>query len=150
MSRIGLLVACACVVWAVSTGSASGRTLSLAEAHELARTNNSAVRLNSHAVASAVGRAREARAARLPQFGLVAGYTRLSDVPAPSIDVPIPGAPSPVEIAPTILDNYRLGATMSAPLFTGFQLENVPVQGAAGSLTQWFWRISSGTRLLGV
>ena len=124
MSRTGFLVVCASVLSVAVPAPAASRPLSLAEAHELARTNNPTVRATRHAVASAVGKRQEARAARLPQFGLTGGYTRLSDVPAPHIDVPIPGAPSPIEIAPTVLNTYRVTAGMSAPLFTGFRLEN--------------------------
>jgi len=53
---------------------------------------------------------------------LSVGYSRLSDVDPFRIMVPF--SPQPITIAPTVLDNYSLRATVQQPLFTGFRLES--------------------------
>lgn len=104
-------------------------TLTLERARELARLQNPAVRATVQTVASALAQKGEAQAARLPTLFLSGRYARLSDVPPSSVTVPpnTPGMPPggvSIPLAPTILNSYNVTATMSAPVFTGFRLEN--------------------------
>ena len=62
---------------------------------------------------------RGARAARLPQVDLLAGYTRYSDVP--ELTIPQPGAPART-IFPNLPDNFRSRLGLSVPLYTGGRL----------------------------
>jgi len=114
---------------AVHGWSQEERVLTLGEARERARERGPGVRAAREEVLGAAARAGEAHAARLPQVAVTAQYARLSEVPAPSVTVPAVGR---VQIAESLLDQYRLGGVVSLPLFTGFRLANA--EWAAGHL----------------
>jgi outer membrane protein len=67
---------------------------------------------------------RAARAARLPQFDVQAGYSRLSDVP--ELFLPLPGGGQRT-LFPNIPDNYRARAGVALPLYTGGRLQALGV-----------------------
>jgi len=119
----------ALVVVATAAWPQTARRLTLAEARERARTHSPAVLAGREAVTAAAAGREEARAARLPQVWMAARYARLSDVPDPSVTIPAAGR---FEIAESVLDQYELAAAVSAPVFTGFRLENS--ERAAGHL----------------
>ena len=62
---------------------------------------------------------RGARAGRLPQLDLAAGYTRQSHVPAFSVVLPGAGV---LPVFPDIPDNWRARAALGLPLYTGGRL----------------------------
>ncbi|HET8645352.1 MAG TPA: TolC family protein, partial [Vicinamibacteria bacterium] len=100
--------------------AAPASPLTLAQAVERALAASAGVQQ-----AEALQRAAEAdlgaaRALRLPQVDLQAGYSRLSDVP--ELFLPLPGGGQRT-IFPNIPDNYRARAGVSLPLFTGGRLE---------------------------
>jgi outer membrane protein len=91
-------------------------SLTLGEAVERARSG-SAQLAQLHALARAADAdERGARALRLPQVDLHAGYTRQSDVP--ELTLTFPGQ-APRTIFPNIPDNYRFRAGATLPLYTG-------------------------------
>lgn len=106
---------------ATAQDAASGaRTLSLAEAVELARAHSA--RLAQLRALTGVAEAAHdgARAARRPQLDLSAGYTRQSDVPELTLSVPGLGTRT---LFPNINDTWRTRAALSLPLWTGGRLE---------------------------
>jgi outer membrane protein len=90
--------------------------LTLAEAVERAVATAPRVRQRLAFERGAEADVRLARAARMPQVGISAGYSRLSDVP--ELTLSIPGAP-PRVLFPNIPDNYRTHAGLDLPLFSG-------------------------------
>lgn len=129
MMRIGMLAGWMLLL-TVIPGRAQGElSLTLAQVRARARTQSPGVRATREAVQAVAARVGEAHAARLPQVAVAAQYARLSEVPAPSVTVPAIGR---VEIAESVLDQYRLGTAVSVPLFTGFRLANA--ERAAGHL----------------
>jgi outer membrane protein len=94
--------------------------LGLAETVERARAHSARLaQLSSLETASEAG-LRGARAGRLPQLDLSAGYTRNSNVP--ELTLAFPGI-EPRVIFPNIPDNYRARAGLSLPLYTGGRIE---------------------------
>ncbi len=78
--------------------------------------------------AAAEAQQRGARAERLPQVDLSAGYTRRSDVPELTISQPTGDPAQPVRqvtVFPNIPDNSRLRAGLSLPVFTGGRISNL-------------------------
>jgi outer membrane protein len=105
------------VAGAQETGAPEGpvERLTLAQATERAlgaSPNLGRLRANERAAAADE---RAARAGRLPQVQLEAGYTRQSDVP----EVVVGGR----TIFPNLPDNYRTRLGASVPLFTGGRVE---------------------------
>jgi len=127
LPRATTLATGALLLWtSAAAAQTEARRLTLAEARDVALSGNPAMHIGSEAVIAAQARRRQARAARLPQIALSAQYARLSNVPPSDVTLPSPPFPSPVvvQIAPTILNNYRADATAAQPLFTGFRLAN--------------------------
>ena len=98
--------------------------LSLQAARTRALASHPEILSAEQAVNAARAGVREARAIRLPSVGLSANYARLSDIPDPTVSVPMPGGVQSIQIAPVILDQYSVKASARAPLFTGFRLQN--------------------------
>jgi outer membrane protein TolC len=98
------------------------KPLTLQEAIVLGKENNKLLLASGAKVDAATARAGEARAALLPAVRMQAGYTRLSDVDPFRILLPI--SPTPVEIAPVVLDNFNFRVGVQQPLFTGFRLSS--------------------------
>lgn len=100
--------------------SPSAPALTLAEAVDRALAASAVVQQAQALQRAADADVRLARASRLPQVDLQAGYSRLSDVP--ELFLPQPdGTLRP--IFPNIPNNYRSRAGVSAPLYTGGRLE---------------------------
>lgn len=119
-----VVLLCVCAMTTPSSAELT-QTLTLAQARELARRQNPAVLAAAQMIASATAQREEAQAARLPSLSVSARYARLSDVPPATVQVPLPPPlPSSIQLAPTILNSYTLTAAVSAPVFTGFRLEN--------------------------
>jgi outer membrane protein TolC len=95
-----------------------GGTLRLTLAEALARARDASAHLaelRSLTAAAAAGLT-SARAERLPQVDVSAGYTRLSDVPTLAVDLPGAGL---LTVFPNIPDNYRGHLGLALPLYTG-------------------------------
>ena len=76
--------------------------------------------------AAAEAQRRGARAERLPQLDLTAGYTRRSEVPELTISAPTgdPAAPlQRITVFPNIPDNSRLRAGLAIPVYTGGRVQ---------------------------
>ncbi len=127
--KIGLIVATliliSCEGMAAVPPQESGRRLSIEEAIQLGLDNSKALNASAMNVQYADAKASEINAARLPAVKFNGSYTRLSDIEPFEITVPIPGlVPNTFVLSPTILNNYSYRASISAPIFTGFKLEN--------------------------
>ena len=59
----------------------------------------------------------------LPNLSFGAGYTRLSDIPAFEVSIPI--SPVPIKIQDPVLNAYTLKLSVEQPLFTGFRLSSL-------------------------
>jgi outer membrane protein len=100
------------------TSPASGGALRLTLGEALQRARDASARLaelrslSAAAGAGLIG----ARAERLPQLDVSAGYTRQSDVPELTLSLPGLGART---VFPNIPDNYRSHLGLALPLYTG-------------------------------
>jgi outer membrane protein len=100
------------------TGPAAGGTLrlTLGEAQQRARDASAHLaELRSLSAAAGAGLT-GARAERLPQLDVSAGYTRQSDVPELRLALPGLGTET---VFPNIPDNYRTHLGLALPLYTG-------------------------------
>jgi outer membrane protein len=92
--------------------------LTLAEALERARANSARLAQYAALESAAAAGLRGARAARLPQADLTAGYTRQSGVP--EFSLVLPGSPPVTRtLFPNIPNNYRAHVGLFEPLYTG-------------------------------
>jgi outer membrane protein len=133
MKRSGVLptlslIACVLLAGAVRLRAAEPVTLSLDDALRLATERNRVLLISRARAEVAEAKAGEAGAALLPSVKFEGSYRRLSDVDP--FAVTLPNVPTPVTIAPTVLDNTTLRATLQQPLFTGFRLGSA-ARGAA-------------------
>lgn len=94
--------------------------LTLAEALERARAASPRLSELESLETAAEAAARGARAEKMPQIDLSAGYTRNSDIPEFQLALPGLGTRT---LFPNIPDNYRLHAGASMPLWTGGRIE---------------------------
>ena len=118
----------ACLTLALLATGASARAdedaaapvarLTLAEALERARTHSARLAQYAALESAAEAGTQEARAGRLPQLDLSAGYTRLSSVPELTLVVP---GPPPIRqtVFPDIQDTYRAHAGLTQSLYSG-------------------------------
>ena len=79
--------------------------LTLADAIKIGQENSRALKISSAKVDAARAKSDEASTSLLPSIKLTASYQRLSDVDPFRISVPF--APRPIEISPTVLNNYN-------------------------------------------
>jgi outer membrane protein len=100
----------------------SAVTLTLEEAIAVGQKNSRALKISAAKVDAAKAKASEMNTTLLPSVKLTAGYQRLSDVDPFQITVPF--SPKPIEVAPTVLNNYTARLALQQPLFTGFKLES--------------------------
>jgi outer membrane protein len=117
----------ACVMSASTVLGQSTLSLMEDEAIRLALDNSktlhaSLMRLNYADAVSA-----EVSTSRLPSLKFTGAYTRLSDVPSFAVSLPStlppPFGGSSFTLAPTVLNNYTMKASIEQPLFTGFKLD---------------------------
>jgi outer membrane protein len=117
---------------ALTTASpAAGGALRLTLAEALHRSREASARvaeLQSLAAAAGAGLT-AARAQRLPQLDVSAGYTRQSDVP--ELRLSLPGQGSRV-LFPNIPDNYRGHLGLALPLYTGGRIGSTVTANAQG------------------
>jgi outer membrane protein TolC len=77
----------------------------------------------------------EAGTTLLPSLKFNGGYTKLSDMPAAQVSLPI--LPAPITLSPSIVNNYSARVTVQQPLFTGFKLQrNVDIADYSAQATQ--------------
>ncbi len=103
------------------TAQADRLELSLEQARQLAEERSPSILAAEEAVAAAQASVAEARARTLPQVSVSAGYTRLSEVPAPSVSVPNLGT---VTLGESLVNSYQARGEVTYPVFTGFRLSN--------------------------
>jgi len=110
------------LVWAAAApalaqeATPSRLSLTLAQAVERAQAASAGLAQLEALARAAEADVRGARAQRLPQVDVAAGYTRQSNVP--ELLLALPGEP-PRPLFPNIPDNYRARAAASLPLYTG-------------------------------
>lgn len=98
-------------------------TLSLEEAIQTGLKESTVVAISGMSVRAAEARVREMTTAFYPSVIFNGSFTRLSDVPAFTIDLPVENFPANgIEIFPNIIDHYSARISMRQPLFTGFRL----------------------------
>jgi len=92
--------------------------LTLIEAKDRARAHSARLAQFAALETAAQAGTREAKAGRMPQLDLSAGYTRLSSVPELAIIVP---GPPPIRqtVFPDIQDTYRAHAGLTQSLYSG-------------------------------
>ena len=96
-------------------------TLSLEQAHELLREHSPALNAAARSVEAATAGVQEMRAQRWPKLTLSAGYNRVNEVAAPSINA---GPLGTFQLGETVTNYYSTQAAVTYPVFTGFRLEN--------------------------
>ncbi len=108
----------------IATRSLSQETLSLTveKAIQLGLENSKVVHASLMRVNYADAKEAEVNASRLPSLRVGAGYTRLSDTPPFTVTLPQQLGGNTFTLAPSIVNNYALKATIEQPLFTGFRL----------------------------
>jgi outer membrane protein len=98
-------------------------TLSIEEAIQTGLEKSPLMAVSELSVHAAEALVREASTALLPAFRLAGSYTRLSNVPEFSLDLPIPNFPGDgIDLFPNIVDHYNARVSVQQPLFTGFRL----------------------------
>jgi outer membrane protein len=120
--QISAIILAACLVAQAPAGETL--TLSVEAARQMVRDNSPAIRASAEAVTVANATRREAHSGRMPTLTTQAGYSRLSEVPPLTV--------LGNSFGDKIVNQYTARATVAAPLFTGFRLENA--EKAAGSL----------------
>lgn len=113
---------------ALSTAGAAQekRELTIEEAVQVGIQNSKVLRQSQSRVEYADAKSSEINSTRLPSLKFAGAYTRLSDVPAFTVDVPalIPGASAnKFVLSPSVLNNYNMRLSVQQPLFTGFKLD---------------------------
>lgn len=98
----------------------SQQKLTLEQCLELAIRNSKDLKITNSKVISSSAKVDEVKSQFLPQLKLTANYTRLSDVPAFQVQLPV--SPVPVTISEVILNNYTVKLSLQQPVFTGFRL----------------------------
>ncbi|MHB1050412.1 MAG: TolC family protein [Bacteroidota bacterium] len=94
-------------------------TLTVEQAVQIGLENSKALRTSQFKVTAAEAKANETGTLGLPSLKFQGSYTRLSEVPPSAFDNPFNPALPPIVIAPAIMNNYGLKATLQQPLFTG-------------------------------
>lgn len=99
----------------------AAQVITLEQAIQQGIGNNRQLKLSGYKVALAEIKYKEAVDMTLPSLKASAGYTRLSDVEEPKIQ--IPGAPEPVSLFPVYVNNYSGRISLSETVFSGFRLK---------------------------
>jgi len=118
LRAVTLSLVCAATCAVADDAPPPATRLTLAEAIGRARAHSARLAQFVSLEAAAEAGVRGARAGRLPQLDVTAGYTRLSGVPELSFVFP---GPPPVRetVFPNIPDTYRAHAGLSQSLYTG-------------------------------
>jgi outer membrane protein len=95
--------------------------LSLGDAVTLGFDKSKVLHASLMKVRYADAKAGEASTVLLPSVKFLGGYTKLSDVPAAQVSLPI--LPAPITLSPSVTNNYTARVTVQQPLFTGFKLQ---------------------------
>ncbi len=98
----------------------SQQKLTIEQSLELAFKNSKDLKISNSKIISSSAKVDEVKSQFLPQLKLTANYTRLSDVPAFQVKLPI--SPIPITISDVILNNYTVKLSLQQPVFTGFRL----------------------------
>ena len=98
----------------------SQQKLTIEQSLELAFKNSKDLKISNSKIISSSAKVDEVKSQFLPQLKLSANYTRLSDVPAFQVQLPI--SPVPITISEVILNNYTVKLSLQQPVFTGFRL----------------------------
>ena len=118
MKRIFIIT----ILFAVSA-IAQNKVLTLDDCVRLGMENSNELKISKAKVESSDAKMTEANSYLLPQLKFQASYMRLSNIPPTEISLDF--LPHPVQISPTILNNYNLKLSLQQPLFTGFRLWSV-------------------------
>lgn len=100
--------------------AAQKKPLSLKEAIAAGLETSPALHASKMKVESTAAKSREIAAGRLPSFKFGGGYTRLSEIPAFALSLPI--FPNPIVVSQNYFNNFNLRLSVQQPLFTGFRL----------------------------
>jgi outer membrane protein len=95
--------------------------LSLGAAISLGFDKSRALHSSLMKVHYADAKAGEAGTLLLPSVRFTGSYTKLSDIPAAQVSLPM--LPTPIILSPSIVNNYSARVTVQQPLFTGFKLQ---------------------------
>lgn len=95
--------------------------LSLDDAVRLSFDKSKALHASLMKVQYADAKAAETGAQMFPSVKFNGGYTKLSDIPAAQVSLPI--LPTPITLSPSIVNNYSARVTLQQPIFTGFRLQ---------------------------
>ncbi len=113
-----LIISSLLLITAVQTFSQ--QKLNLQQSLELAFKNSKDIKISNSKITGSSAKVDEVKSQFLPSLKLSANYTRLSDVPAFQIKLPI--SPVPITISDVILNNYTVKLSLQQPVFTGFRL----------------------------
>jgi outer membrane protein len=103
--------------------SYSQEKLNLSECLQIGIKNSKELQIANSKIISSSAKIDEVRSQFLPQLKFSASYSRLSDVPPFEISVPF--YPKPIQLSPSILNNYYFRLSLQQPLFTGFRLSSL-------------------------
>lgn len=116
----GLLI----VLLALTAHAQNTISLTIDQAVQIGLENSKALRTSRWKVQAAEAKVGETDALGLPSLKFQGAYTRLSEVPPSSFPNPFNPALPPIEISPSIVNNYSLKATVQQPIFTGFKISS--------------------------
>lgn len=119
-SSIVLLVSC--VVSIQASARQDGIPVKLSECVEAALRRNASIKVSEAKIMAAEAKIGETHAALLPQVKFSGRATQLSSVPVSSITLPLPGF-QPIQLFPSIEQNYAAKVTIQQPVFMGFRLQ---------------------------
>jgi outer membrane protein TolC len=100
-------------------------SLTLEQSLELGFKNSKELKISQSKLSHAEAIKDEVSSNMFPRLSLSAGYSRLSDVPPFSVNLPFIPSGGSFTIQETILDNYNLSASLEQPIFTGLKLSSL-------------------------
>ncbi|MFA3783577.1 TolC family protein [Melioribacteraceae bacterium 4301-Me] len=109
-----------CYLLSVSLTAQNHKILTLKESLILGIENSKELKIARSKINALEAKVSEVNSQLLPQIKFQASYQRLSSIPP--FEVSVPFLPLPIQISPTILDNFNLKLSLQQPLFTGFRL----------------------------
>lgn len=137
--------------------------LTVDQAVQTGLENSKSLRTSRFKVTAADAKADESGTLGLPSLKVQGAYTRLSDIPPSAITTPF----GTFEIAPTVLNNYTLKATVQQPLWTGGRISGAADANEAlaeasrqeyskdraeiiYAVKQWYWNLHRANEALTV